>query len=295
MESITDQSSFLRVSRCLAVVGVVIAGFSGCAAPGTSTPRDWEPIPADEASLVLYAPGLGSPRVSFKRRVKGLKIYELGHWRPTVGASPEAKIILFRFKSVAPSSMTFVREPPLEERIRRWLGSENIEMGASGKYRNVLGGMEYARFTRDGATQCVFMRQFGDTYSDQRGYFSDGSTGHGNIMIRGYYCVAPFYELSRDTLERFLAGIGLKGIGVPEEPLDLTLIAAPIAGAAAASGQRQSASSGAFPYAVKFTSMVLQSSTGSELADDLEQVSLAHGRVYVYVKWRGLTKESHLV
>ena len=57
--------------------------------------------------------------------------------------------------------MTFVREPSLEERLRRWLSSENIEMGASGKYRNVLGGMEYARFTRDGATQCVFMRQFG--------------------------------------------------------------------------------------------------------------------------------------
>ena len=293
MESTTGQSSFLRVSRCLAVVGVVIAGFSGCAAPGTSTPRDWEPISADEASLVLYAPGLGSPRVSFKRRIDGLKVYELGHWRPTVGASPEAKIILFRFKSVAPSSMTFVREPSLEERIRRWLSSENIEMGASGKYRNVLGGMEYARFTRDGATQCVFMRQFGDTYSDQRGYFSDGSTGHGNIMIRGYYCVAPFYELSRDTLEGFLAGIGLKGIGVPEEPLDLTLTAAPIAGAAAASGQRQSASSGAFPYAVKFTSMVLRASTGSKLADDLEQVSLDHGRVYIHVRWRGLTMERH--
>jgi hypothetical protein len=180
-------------------------------------------MPTDEASLVLYAPGLDDPRVNFKRKYKDLKVYEFGHWRPAVGTSPEAKIILFRFKSVAPSSMTFVREPPLEERIRRWLGSENIEMGASGKYRNVLGGMEYARFTRDGATQCVFMRQYGDTFSDQRGYFSDGSTGHGNIMIRGYYCVAPFHPLSQATLERFLAGIGLKGFGVPEKPDDLAL------------------------------------------------------------------------
>ena len=72
-----------------------------------------------------------------------------------------------------------------------------------------------------------------------------------------------------------------------------TLTAAPIAGAAAASGQRQSASSGAFPYAIKFTSMVLRASTGSKLADDLEQVSLDHGRVYIHVRWRGLTMERH--
>lgn len=202
-------------------------------------------MPADEANLVLYAPGLDDPRVDFKRRYEDFKHFELGHWLPTVGTSPEAGIILFRYDPIAPRGMTFVREPPLEKRIRQWFRSENIEMGAGGKYKNVLGGMEYVRFTRDGATQCVFMRQYGDTYSDQRGYFSDGSTGHGNIMIRGYYCVAPFHELSQGTLERFLYGIGLKGFGVPEKPADLTLTAVPIAGAAAASGQRQSASKGA--------------------------------------------------
>jgi hypothetical protein len=133
------------------------------------------------------------------------------------------------------------------------------------------------------------MRQYGDTFSDQR-----DATSLGNIMIRGYYCVAPFHELSQRTLERFLYGIGLKGFGVLEKPVDLTLAAAPIAAAAVANGQRQSASSGAFPYAVKFTSMVFKTSEGHELADEFDEVSLDHGRVYVYVSWRGLTKESHL-
>jgi hypothetical protein len=181
-------------------------------------------MPADEASLVLYAPGLDDPRVNFKRKYKDLKVYELGHWRPAVGTSPEAWMILFRFKPFVPSSRTFVREPALEERVRQSFRSENIELGAGGNYENVLGEVEYLRFTRDGATECVFMRQFGDTFSDQRGFFSDGTAGHGNIMIRGYYCVAPFYELSQRTLRRFLTGIGLKGFGVPEKPRGLAYI-----------------------------------------------------------------------
>ena len=181
-------------------------------------------MPADEASLVLYAPGLDTPRVSFKRKLDGFTIYEQGNWRPAVGDYPEAHLILLRINSIAPSGMTFVREPPLEARTKQWLHSNGVEMGAGGRYENVLGGLEYQRFTRAGVAECVFMRQFGDTFSDQRDYFSDGTTGHGNIMIRGYYCVAPFYELSQRTLRRFLTGIGLKGFGVPEKPRGLAYI-----------------------------------------------------------------------
>lgn len=293
MGSIAGRPTIFRISRILIFVVVAVIWFAACAGSGTSTSGEWGPIPAEEASLVLYAPGLDSPRVSFKRKTKDMKIYELGHWRPASGTAAEARIILFRFSPVAPSGMTFVREPPLEERVRRWFRSETIEMGAAGKHRNVLGSLEYTRFTRDGATQCVFFRQFGDTYSDQRGYFSDGSTGHGDIMIRGYYCVAPFHELSQSTIDGFLSGIGLKGFGVPAKPLDLTLSAAPVALASAA-GRRQSTSTGAFPYEVKFTSMVYKASGGQELADDLTEVSLEHGRLYIYVKWRGLTLEKHV-
>jgi hypothetical protein len=227
--------------------------------------------------------------------VEDFKIFEVGHWRPTFGASPEAKMILFRYKPIAPSGMTFVGEPPLEERVRQWLHSESIDIGAGGKSENVLGEVEYLRFTRDGATQCVFMRQYGDTFSDQRDYFPSGSLGHGNIMIRGYYCVAPFQELSQKTLERFLSGIGLKGFGVPKKPQDLILPALPAAVAARASNLRKSARSNAFPYAATFTSMVYRTSEGQELADELDKVSLDHGPVYLYVKWEGLTKESHVV
>lgn len=294
MESTIRHSALLRSFLRLVLAGVMAIGLSGCAVPATttSTPGEWEPMPAEEAGLVLFAPGLGSPRVNFMRKIDGLKIYEFGRWRPEAGAYPEAEIILFRFSPVAPSGMTFVREPTLEERIRQSFGAETIDMGAGGRYENVLGEMEYIRFTRDGANQCVFMRQFGDTYSDQRGYFSDGSMGHGDTMIRGYYCLAPFHELSQITLERFLAGIGLKGFAVPAEPVDLTLTVTPIA-AAAASSRRTSASSDAFPYQVTFTSMVFQATGGSQLADDLDEVSLNHGRVFLHVRWRGLTKERH--
>jgi hypothetical protein len=182
----------------------------------------WESVSADEANLVLYAPGLDEPQVSFKRKTRGLQDIEWGHWRPAVGASPEAHIVLFRFTGAAPSGMTWVGEPPLEERVRNWFRSGSVEIGVSGKYENVLGKGEYLRFTREGAIECVFMRQYGDTFSDQRNYLPDGNAPLGNIMILGYYCVATFTELLQATLERFVAGIGLKSLAVPANPQSQT-------------------------------------------------------------------------
>ena len=295
MEPTHDPCSDLRSFGQLLLTGVLATALSGCTAPGASTSPSgtWAPITAEEASLVLYAPGLSSPRVSFTRMVDGFKIFELGHWRPATSAFPEAKIIVFRFSSMAPSGMTFIHEPPLEARIKGSFGGESIETKSAQKFRNALGSLEYMLFTRDGATQCVFMRQFGDTYSDQRDYFSDGSTGHGDIMIRGYYCLAPTQQLSQSTLERFLGGIGLKGFGVPVEPADLALTATSVAASAAAGALRRSTRSGAYPYRVKFTSMVLRSSGGQELADDLSEISLDQGRFFVYVGWAGLSKHEH--
>jgi hypothetical protein len=258
MEPISAKSSFSRSLRCLLLTGVVAKGLLGCAEPGqsSSSQGSWEPIPTDEASLVLYAPGLESPRVQFTRMVDGFTMYEMGHWNPATGGSPVAEIVVLRISSSAPSGMTFVREPPLEERIKGWFGENNVETESVAKFKNVLGPLEYMRFTRYGAIQCVFMRQYGDTFSDQRDYFSDGSTGHGNIMIRGYYCVAPNRELSQSTLERFLTGIGLKGFGVPAKPANLGLIADHIAACAAARGLRGPALGDASSYQATFASMV---------------------------------------
>ena len=282
-----------------ASAGLVSSAFAAvwlyaCAGPEKPASEDWGPIPASEARLVLRAPGLDSPRTSFKRRVQGLTSYELGHWRPTTGTAAEAKLILIKLTDVAPSQMTFVREPPLEVRIRQWFASESIEIGSSGNARNVLGAVEYTRFTRDGAIQCVFVRQYGDTFADQRGYFPDGSTGHGDIMIRGYYCVSPFHELTASAIHRFVSGIGLEGFAVPAESRDLTLTAAPIAVPPAASSPRRPMATDAVPYAIHFSSMVLRTDSGQELADDLSEVSIDHGLIYVYVKWRGLTLGDHL-
>ena len=50
-----------------------------------------------------------------------------------------------------------------------------------------------------------------------------------------------------------------------------------------------------FAFDVKLTSMVFNTSTGQELADDLREISLDHGRIYIYVKWRNLSLEPHEV
>lgn len=249
----------------------------------------WEAIPSKNADLVLVAPGLEAPVANFQRASEGLQTFQFGRWRPTGAAYPEARLILIRISSAAPPGMTFRREPPLEERARQWLKSDRIEAGKGDTYRNVLGELEYQRFTRNGSTECVFMRQYGDTYSDQRSYFSDGSMGHGNIMIRGYYCVQPDEPLSQSTLRGFLSGIGLKGHALPASYRS-PQVAAP---AAAATHKLVSSLSGASPDSVRFTSMVYKTSNGQQLADELHEVSLDHGRVYIYVKWTGLTLTAH--
>lgn len=289
MESIVGDARPARAVRSVVLTGALILGLTGCATAGTSTTTDWEPISADEASLVLYAPGLAAPRVDFEHKIEGLRALERGHWRPTVGAFPEAEIVLFRFTSSAPSGMTWVREPTLDERVEKWLWSDSIETGAGGKARSPLGEVEYLRFTRNGATECVFMRQYGDTFSDQR-----APESHGNIMIRGYYCLAPGERLSQSTLRRFLAGVGLEGYKVPATSRDLTLPGQTSTAVTERSVQRRSVRSDAFPHAVRFTSMVFTTADGHEIANEFDEVSLDHGRVYVYLKWRGLSKISHM-
>jgi hypothetical protein len=287
MESIADASMVNRYFPCVVLAETVM--LAGCATSGSTTTPEWRPMPADEASLVLYAPGLGAPRVNFERKTKGLRAMERGHWRPALGAYPEAEIILMRFTDHAPSSMTWVREPPLAERVDEWLRTDSIETGTGGKIRNVLGEVEYLRFTRNGATECVFMRQYGDTFSDQR-----AEKSHGNIMIRGFYCLAPGERLTHRTLRRFMVGVGLKGYEIPAASRDLSLPGEISDSVTEPSVQRRSVRNDAFPYAVRFTSMVFTTSDGHEIADEFDEVSLDHGRLYMYVKWRGLTKDSHV-
>lgn len=271
--------------RRLALGAALAAGLSACASTQT---EPWQPMPADEARLVLYAPGLDTPRVHFERRTEGIKTFERGHWRPEAGAFPEAELVLLAFTDAAPSGMSWVREPDLEQRIRRWLATDSVEMGRGGVDRNALGEVEYLRFTRNGVTECVFMRQYGDTFADQR-----PPEHHGGLMIRGYYCLAPGEPLSQGTVHRVLAGIGLAGYEVPPRPRDLSLPGGAQAGAEA-SVQRRSIRGNAFPYAVRFTSAVYTTAEGHEIADEFDEIGVEDGRFYLFVKWRGLTAEPHV-
>ncbi len=51
--------------------------------------------------------------------------------------------------------------------------------------------------------------------------------------------------------------------------------------------------SGAYPYEAVFTSMVFKTQGGQELADELDEIALNHGLIYLYIKWRGLSQAEH--
>lgn len=50
---------------------------------------------------------------------------------------------------------------------------------------------------------------------------------------------------------------------------------------------------GAYPYQAVFTSMVFKTNDGQALADELEEIALNDGPVYLYIKWRGLSQAEH--
>lgn len=261
---------------------VLIAGALsavGCASAGFGDAPEFEAIPVDEARLVLYAPGLEPVPARYSRRIDGLKSFELGRWQPASGSWPDASLVLLAFTDAAPSGMTWVSEPSLEARIREWFPSETIDMGGHQRASRPIGEVEYQRFTRSEVIPCVFVRIYADTFSDQRSYRSDGSLSHGNFMVRGWYCAPPNTRLEHHTVEHFVAGIGVKGMWLPQRTSRQAVEFAPAAAAAVPADDDE-----ATVQRVVFTTRI---SPKNAPVDDIREISMKeHDAVYIFVQWK---------
>jgi hypothetical protein len=56
-----------------------------------------------------------------------------------------------------------------------------VSFGPIAKMSNRIGKAEYQRFTRDGTRECMYIRQFADTFADERGYTRSFKPTAGNI------------------------------------------------------------------------------------------------------------------
>ncbi len=215
---------------------------------------EWQEISENETTLVLYAPGLADAQVTFKRRGSVSRgTDETGHWQARGSGWPQAWLLV---RGAAQRYFFVDGGPPLREIIRNRFPGTSVVFGHRGKAVNHFGNLEFQRLTLTiaGANiPCVAMLQYA-------GYVWDGVVGHreaiGDTLIFGWYCAEPGAELSDETVESFFAGIGVRGIRVPEKPLAL-----------ARPGQDGSKAYriAIFPFAGYF-----QQSTDAETADSLE-------------------------
>ncbi len=140
------------------------------------------------------------------------------------------------------------------------------------------GSKEAAEFE---AIPCVFVRVYGDTFSDTRGYFSDGARSLGDIMIRGWYCAPPNSRLDKKVIRAFIAGIGIKGLWVPDRPVRQQAFKFETTAPPATAGQDGEHLDKA--NRVVFTTGI---SNRSEPVDDIREISLGYdGPIYIYVEW----------
>jgi hypothetical protein len=277
MSATTDPlRAFVRHLLLMAALPAV-----GCSGPGFGEDAKFEAIPIDEARLVLHAPGLEPVPSSYQKKIDGITEFELGRWQPPSGSWPDASLILLAFTEASPSGMTWVREPPLEDRIRRWFSRDTITVGEQARSTNRVGPVEYQRFTRNEVIPCVFIRIYGDTFADQRSYRSDGQLAHGNHMIRGWYCAPPNTRLESHVIDGFIAGIGVKDLWSPRATSKRKVEFVPAAAAAATGASDDHV---AKVKRVVFTTGI---SDNYEPVDDIRLVSMNRvGTVYIFVEWQ---------
>ena len=206
MESIVGESKFVRVSRCLASVGAVVAALSACATPGTST---------DSYDLVLNAPGLETvqPEVVVIHDDYSQTV-EQSTWKASHATWPQAALLFWRIKDTFRNQQVYVYEDSLPELIRIFLPDVVITLGAVGRTKNVLGDLDFQRFRRDQFGDCIFIEQGISRFSDQDEIIGSGEP-LGDMVIQGWYCVGPAEQNQDAAFQGFINGIGIQGWALP--------------------------------------------------------------------------------
>lgn len=177
-------------------------------------------IAPERADLVVSVPALERSRGVFSRSVEGFVVKESAVWSDAESTAPTAAITLVRIKSIGPKTLVFTRDTTPAEDIRRFFPGALVSSELSTAMSNRVGDGEYLRFTRGRTQECVYMRQYADTFADQRGYTRSFKPVAGNIVIRAWYCAPPAVTLSHNTIEAFFGGIGLRGFALPEHNAD---------------------------------------------------------------------------
>ena len=206
MESVTRETEFLRALRCFALAGVVVMGTSACATPGAST---------DSYKLVLNAPGLENvqPKVDVIHEDYS-QIIVRSAWNTSDSIWPQADLKFWRIKDNFRNLQIYVYESSLPDLVRSYLPGEWTAMGTDGKSKNVLGDVDYQRFRWKFDSECVFIRQGIDRFSDQTEVRGTGEP-LGDMVIRGWYCVGPAEPNQDAAFRGFIQGIGIQGFALP--------------------------------------------------------------------------------
>ncbi len=170
---------------------------------------EWESIIPDDAKIVFNGPGLiGSGQ--FAKRSRNDVTMQVGMWAHE-SLYPRAEIFL---QELQPGYL-LTRETKLKGSLANWefLKRGTLDLGAKEKAANVLGRVEYRRFSIK-ELNCV---GFGQHYGILTGGY-DNDRGVAPHYIVGYYCDDK--SLSDSTVDAVVHALGVKGYKVPPAPTD---------------------------------------------------------------------------
>ncbi len=165
---------------------------------------EWESITPDDAKIVFNAPGLFGSGQFAKWSRYDVKM-QVGMWAHG-SLYPRAEIFL---QELQPGYL-LTRETKLKGSLTNWefLKRGTLDLGAKEKAANVLGRVEYRRFSIK-ELNCV---GFGQHYGIQTGGY-DNDRGVAPHYITGYYCNDK--PLSDSTVDAVVHALGVKGYKVP--------------------------------------------------------------------------------
>ncbi len=169
---------------------------------------EWESITPDDAKIVFNAPGLFGSGQFAKWSRYDVKM-QVGMWAHG-SLYPRAEIFL---QELQPGYL-LTRETKLKGSLANWdfLKRGTLDLGAKEKAANVLGRVEYRRFSIK-ELNCVGFGQHYGTPTE-----ADNDRGVAPHYITGYYCDDK--PLSDSTVEAVVHALGVRGYKVPPAPTD---------------------------------------------------------------------------
>jgi len=164
---------------------------------------------------VLNAPGLEAiqPKVVVIKEDYS-DITERNTWNANDTTWPQADLLFSRIKDNFRNLKSYVDTYTLPELIQIFLPGEWITLGTSGKSKNVLGELDYQQFRWKFDIECIFVKQGVSRFSDQVELRGSGKP-LGDMVIKGWYCVAPTEQNRDAAFQGFIRGIGIQGYALP--------------------------------------------------------------------------------